>query len=217
MKNPTGMKLKIFTLFVILTLMRLTTLAEGMAFEGTATDDITHQRYDGARVEIVFNETSDQLKLLILPTIEAMHDEALVDTVWKSRSYYREAPPESTDFFEERKILFLYNLEDDKYLESYTVFSQFIDKQNKDIKQIVIRKFDAEGHRRWCMSINANSVETDAFFKLLQTARKKLRFRQLTKVMERPDPNVKHRPVFEDNKVSERNHMHGGNPYGSSY
>lgn len=211
------MRLKSLLILITLVMVRPTLFAEGLAFEGTAIDDISNKKNEKARVEIDFNETSGQLNLLILPSIEAMHNEAMVDTLWKQRSYYREAPAESTEFFEERRIFYLYTLEDDKYLDSYTVFSQFIDKQNKDIKQIVIRKFDENGHRLWCISINANAEETDAFFKLLQTARKKLKFRQLTKVMQRPDPGVKHRPVFEDVKVNERNHMHGRNPYSNGY
>lgn len=209
------MKLRLSIIFLFLIAFRYTSLAEGLAFDGTAIDDVTKNKYENARVEISFNETTEQLKLLILPSIEAMHEEALVDTVWKFRSYYREAPSESTDFFEERRIFYLYSLEDDKYLDTYTVFSQFIDKQNKDIKQIVIRKFDEYGHRLWCVSINADTEETNAFFKILQTARKKLKFTLLSKVMERPDPNLQHRIENEDLKVKTRNHMHGGNPYGS--
>lgn len=211
------MKLKLFLTFLVLALLHSASMAEGLAFEGTATDDAGRHRFDKARLEIDINEASGLLRLLILPSIEALYSEALVDTVWTYRSYFREAPPESSDFFEERRIFFLYDLEDDKYLGSYTVFSQFIDKQNKDIKQIVIRKFDADGHRLWCMNINASAEETASFFKLLQKARKKLKFQLLTKVMERPDPNVKHRPVFEDNKVYERNNIHGGSPYNSGY
>ncbi len=209
------MKLKLLLLLLSLTFVRLASYSEGMVFEGTATDDLTHKKYEKAKVEINLNEESGLLNFLILPSFEAMYSDALTDTVWSYRSYYREAPPESTDFFEERRIFFLYSLEDDKYLDTYTVFSQFIDKQNKDTKQIVVRKFDRNGSRIWCVSINADDEQTDTFFKLLQTAKKKLKFIKLTKVMERPDPNVKHRPVFEDNKISEKNHMHGGNPYGS--
>lgn len=191
--------------------------AEGLAFEGSLTDDSSHKKYDKARIEIAYDEASACLELLILPSIEAMRTDALIDTLWTYGSYYREAPSESTDFFEEKRIFFLYKLEDDKYLDSYTVFSQFIDKQNKDIQQIVIRKFDESGRRMWCASINADSAETDSFFNLIKEARKNLKFRRLSKVMERPDPNVKHRPVFEDSKVREKNHMHGGNPYNSRY
>lgn len=211
--------MKLIRLFAILALTIVFTElhAQGLAFEGIATNDASKEKYEKARVEIDFDDVSESLRLMILPSVEAMRNEALIDTVWKARTYYREALPESTTFFEERNIFFLYQLEDDKYLESYTVFSQFVDKKNKSIKQIVIRKFDENGKRLWCVSINADSSETDAFFHLLKNAKKKLRFRQLNKVLERPDPNVKHRPVFEDNKIREKNDMHGGNPYNSRY
>ena len=210
-----AMKLRLSLILLFLIAIRPTVFAESMAFDGIAIDDIKKSKYENARVEISFSETTEQLKLLILPSIEAMHEEALVDTVWKFRSYYREAPTESTDFFEERRIFYLYSLEDDKYLDSYIVFSQFIDKQNKDIKQIVIRKFDEYGHRLWCVSINADTEETNAFFKILQTARKKLKFILLSKVMERPDPQLQHRIKNEDTKMRSKNNMHDSNPYGS--
>ena len=51
------MKLRLFLILVSLAMANSTLFAEGLAFDGTVTDDITHKKYEKARVEIDFNET----------------------------------------------------------------------------------------------------------------------------------------------------------------
>lgn len=196
----------------------LTSMAQSLSYTGTFTDDATKKTVKDAYVEISLSESTHLLRLTVLPAQGAMLSSALVDTVFAKESRYRKADPEDTEFFEERNIFFIYRLTPDEYLDSYMVFSRFIDKAKPELSQIVIRKFDYNGKRLWCVGITADDQRAKEFDRLINTARKKLKFRELRYVNERPGADgKKRRTIFEDDKVVRKEPIGHGNAYNSGW
>lgn len=194
-------------------------MAESLRYNCVFISDTSKKTYDEATIEIELSYTQSMMRMVVLPDKEAYLSSALVDTVITKEAKYRIDEDVITDNFQEKNVTYIYRLTPEEYLDSYIVFSQFTDLKNKEINQIVIRKFDAKGKRLWMATINdASKEESKKFFKLISTARKKLKFKEIHYVNDRPGADGKKtRTIFEDDKVRKYTPIGSGNPYNTRW
>lgn len=205
-------------LLTILTLLStMGIMAQNFTTLGDFKSDTGGKSVHDAWMELSLTTDKDDykiLRLMILPERDAEVRASLVDTVWISGSKYREDPAVKTDVYVERDIFFLYTFDKSDRLESYYVFSRFVDTSQDNFTQIVVRKFDAAGKRLWCMTCNATPDRAKEFFSLLGEARKKLKFKKTTAV--RGDSMDK--PQYWEPKVNTNGNTIGrGSAYGTGW
>lgn len=207
----------IISIFLLLAAIAMD--AQEFRFTGEFTDDTTGKVTRGAFIELSLNADFTALHLDILSSRDTEKAVTLVDTTWTRGARYRTDRPVVADNYEERDIFFLYDLNDDGSLSRYYVFSQFLDTTQPDVRQIVLRKFDADGKRLWCMTINAIDTRATEFFSILTTARKKMKFSKLTHVRQAENPDLQQRPEFDGipQYYNRTNNVGGGSPYSSGW
>ncbi len=205
-------------LLTILTLLSaMGIMAQDYRSVGDFKSDTGGKSVNNAWMELSLTTDKDDykiLRLMILPDKEADVKASLVDTVWISGSKYREDPAVKTDKFVERDIFFLYTFDKSDRLQSYYVFSRFVDTSQDDFTQIVIRKFDADGKRLWCLTCNATPDRAKEFFSILGDARKKLKFKKTTTMK----GDGRDKPEYWEPKVSRPSNTIGrGSAYGTGW
>lgn len=200
-------------LLIILSLLSsLGVMGQDFRSIGEFKSDIKGGVGRNAWLELSLAQDYQLLRLMILPGRDA-ESEAVVDTVWTRGAAYRNGDPVFAEKYEERDIYFLYDLDSDGHLTGYYVFSRFIDTTQKDVQQIAVRKFDAEGKRIWCMTMNTNNDRSKEFFNILKEARKKMNFKKTTSVRDNSN-----NPVFQDYRVSKPTNTIGrGSAYGTGW
>lgn len=157
-------------------------VAQDFRSTGEFKSDVSGSTTRNAWLELSLSQNYKSLRLLILPGRDAEVTESLVDTIWISGAPYRNGDPVVADKYEEKDAFFLYNIDRQGCLLDYYVFSRFIDTTQKDLQQIVVRKFAADGKRIWCMTMNTNNERAKTFFNILNEARKKMKFKKTTSV-----------------------------------
>lgn len=204
---------------IMLAVTIISGVAESLRYNCVFVSDTSKKTYDEATIELEVSYTQSMMRMVVLPDKEAYLSSALVDTVITKEAKYRTGEDVYTDNFQEKNVTYIYRLTPEEYLDSYIVFSQFTDLKNKDINQIVIRKFDAKGNRLWMATINdATKEESKKFFKLISTARKKLKFKEIHYANEQPGADGKKtRTIFEDDKVRKYTPIGSGNPYNTKW
>lgn len=201
-------------LLIMLSLLSsLGILAQDFRSTGEFKSDVKGVVAHNAWLELSLSQNYESLRLLILPTRDADVSVALVDTVWTRGAAYRNGESVFAEKYEERDIYFLYDLDSDGHLTGYYVFSRFIDTTQKDVQQIAVRKFDAEGNRLWCMTMNTNNDRSKEFFNILKEARKKMNFKKTTSVRDNTN-----NPQFQDYRISKPTNTIGrGSAYGTGW
>ena len=203
---------------IICAIIFISGTAESLRYPCTFLSDTSKKTYDEAILEIEVAYTQSFMRMVVLPDKEAYLSSALVDTIISKEANYRIGDDVLTDNFEETNVTYVYRITPEQYLDSYIVFSQFTDLKNKAINQIVIRKFDANGKRLWMATINASKNDAKTFFKLIASARKKLKFKEIHYVNDRPGADGKKtRTIFHDDKLRKHNPVGGGTPYNSRW
>ena len=189
-------------LFTILTLLSaIGIMAQDFRGTGEFKSDADGTSVHDAWMELSLTTDKDDyriLRLIILPDRDAKVKDALVDTVWISGSAYRSENAVKTDKYIERDIFFLYTFDKSDRLDTYYVFSRFVDTTQDNFTQIVVRKFDADGKRIWCMTVNSTDERAKEFFRLLNDARKKMRFKRTTEMR----GDGRDRPQYWEPRVS---------------
>lgn len=146
---------------------------------GDFTSDTDGTSIHNALMELTLTKDQDDYSIL---SLKIFHDKesnyALVDTLWRAESAYRTEGKVKTDTYEERGIFFLYTFDKTGRLDTYYVFSSFVDTTRDDFTQVVVRKFTADGKRVWCLTANATDARSKEFSQVLTDARKKLRFKK---------------------------------------
>lgn len=182
---------------------------------GDFTSDTDGSSIHNALMELSLTKDKDDysiLSLKIFPDKES--DYALVDTLWLAESAYRTEGKVTTDTYEERGIFFLYTFDKTGRLDTYYVFSSFVDTTQDDFTQVVVRKFTADGKRVWCLTANATDARSKEFSKVLTEARKKLRFKKASST--KGDGHDK--PQYWEPRVNHNATTIGhGSPYGSGW
>ena len=204
---------------ILLAVTIITGVAESVRYNCVFVSDTSKKTYDDATIELEVSYTQSIMRMVVLPDKEAYLSSALVDTIITKEAKYRIGEDVYTENFQEKNVTYIYRITPEEYLDSYIVFSQFTDLKNKDINQIVIRKFDAKGKRLWMATINdASKEESKKFFKLISTARKKLKFKEIHYVYEQPGADGKKtRTIFEDDKVRKYTPIGSGTPYNTRW
>lgn len=205
-------------LLTILTLLStMGIMAQNFTTLGDFKSDTSGKSVHDAWMELSLTTDKDDykiLRLMILPEREAEVSASLVDTVWFSGSKYREDPAVKTDVYVERDIFFLYTFDKSDRLESYYVFSRFVDTSQDNFTQIVVRKFDAAGKRLWCMTANSTPDRAKEFFSILSEARKKLKFKKTTTMK----GDGRDKPEYWEPKVKQPSNTIGrGSAYGTGW